>query len=214
MQIHDITKAAGAHKRRMRVGRGESSGKGKTSGRGDKGCQSRSGGGVRPLTMGGALTLARRFPKVGFSNYKFETRYDEVNLLDLEKRFEAGATVDVDVLRKAGLVSGRSPMVKILAKGALTKKLMVEAHAFSASAKAAIEQAGGEAKLIEQIDKAAAWKAKRRTKALEKRARIAKLRGDAPAAGKNTPSAVAPTDAPAATDTPPAAAGGESSTTE
>lgn len=168
MKLHEITKAAGAHKRPQRVGRGDSSGKGKTSGRGHKGCQSRSGGGVRRLSQGSQLPIFRRIPKRGFNNFNFRTEYELVNLRDLEARFDAGATVDLDTLRKAGLIHGRDGLVKILGKGELTKKLSISAHAASKGAKEAIEKAGGTLTLIPVLDKAAAWKAKRRTVVLAK----------------------------------------------
>ena len=161
MLISTVTQAAGAHKRRKRLGRGESSGKGKTSGKGHKGCQSRSGGGTRALTEGGQMPIFRRLPKRGFSNFNFRTEYEVVNLGDLERRFEDGDTVDIEVLRKSRLVAGKDPLVKILAKGKLTKKLTVEAHAVSEAARKAVESAGGALKLIERVDPAAAWRQKR-----------------------------------------------------
>jgi ribosomal protein L18E len=109
------------------------------------------------------MPLFRRLPKRGFNNANFRTTYQPVNLQDLERRFDDGATVDLAALVERGVVNGRRPLVKVLAKGALNKKLTVHAHAFSEKAKAAIEQAGGTATLIPQVDRAAAWKAKRRT---------------------------------------------------
>jgi large subunit ribosomal protein L15 len=143
------------------VGRGESSGKGKTAGRGHKGCQSRSGGGVHPLSEGGQMPIFRRLPKRGFSNYNFRNEFEIVNVAELERCFGDGDTVDPDVLRKLRLIQGPSPRVKVLAKGALAKKLTVEAHAFSVKARQAIEDAGGTVKLIELPDSAALARAKR-----------------------------------------------------
>ena len=94
---------AGAYKRRKRVGRGDGSGKGKTCGRGHKGCQSRSGGGVRPLTEGGQMPFFRRMPKRGFSNFQFRDEFEIVNVGALDQRFRDGDTVDTDVLRKLRL---------------------------------------------------------------------------------------------------------------
>ena len=163
MMLNDITRTAGARSRRKRVGRGESSGHGKTCGRGTKGCQSRSGGGVRPLTEGGQMPIFRRLPKRGFSNFQFCTRYEVVNLADLEARFADGATVDVAALQRARLVrTGQGP-VKVLGTGALSKKLTIEAHAVSQSAREAIEKAGGTVKLIARRDPAKQAKAKRKT---------------------------------------------------
>lgn len=161
MQIHDITSAAGRHKRRKRVGRGEASGSGKTSGRGQKGAQSRAGYGTGLLYIGGSQPLFRRVPKRGFSNFHFRTEYEVVNLDTLEKTFQAGDRVDMDGVRKLHLVPGRQPYLKILARGALTKKLNIEAHAVSEKARAAIEGAGGSVTLIPVRDSAALAKQKR-----------------------------------------------------
>jgi large subunit ribosomal protein L15 len=150
MMLHEITAQAGAHKPRMRVGRGESSGKGKTCGRGNKGLQSRAGGGTRRLTEGGQMPLVRRLPKRGFSNVQFRVEYEIVNVGQLGERFKDGETVNPDALRKQRLVrAGRAP-VRVLGAGALARKLTVEAHAFSAKAKELIESAGGTARVIEQ----------------------------------------------------------------
>lgn len=180
MQLHEITKAAGANKRRKRLGRGESSGLGKTSGKGHKGCQSRSGGGTRRLSQGSQLPIFRRIPKRGFNNFNFRTDYEVVNLRDLDKCFDNGAKVDQDALLKARLIHGTDTLIKILGKGELTKKLAISAHAASAGAKTAIEKSGGTLELIEVLDKAAAWKAKRRTVVLAKLAKhpeLAKKKG-------------------------------------
>ncbi len=171
MNLNEITAQAGARKRRKRVGRGESSGAGKTCGRGHKGCQSRSGGGTRPLYEGGQMPLFRRVPKRGFSNVKFATPVDVLNLGRLDQLFNDGDDLTIDVLRAKRLVNGGSHLVKILAKGDISKKLTIHAHAFSASAREAIEKAGGTAKLIERIDAAAQAKAKRFS---AKKARLAK----------------------------------------
>jgi large subunit ribosomal protein L15 len=164
MMLNDITTAAGAHKRRKRVGRGESSGHGKTSGRGTKGAQSRGGFSTRPLTEGGQMPVFRRLPKRGFSNFHFRTEYVVVNLADLEQGFEGGAKVDVAALRKAGLVRGAGASVKVLGDGVLTKKLALEVHAVSEKARQAIEKAGGTLTLLARPDSAALAKAKRNTR--------------------------------------------------
>jgi len=163
MILNEITQAAGRNRRPKRVGRGESSGAGKTAGRGHKGCQSRSGGGTRPLSEGGQMPIFRRLPKRGFSNYDFRTEYAIVDLGDLDRRFADGDTIDLDLLKKVRLVQHSAKRVKVLAKGKLGKKLTVEAHAFSANAGKAIADAGGTAKVIEQLDPAAAARAKRNT---------------------------------------------------
>ncbi len=131
---HEITALAGAGKRRKRVGRGESSGLGKTCGRGHKGLQSRSGGGTRRMTEGGQMPIFRRLPKRGFNNENFRTEFEIINLGTLNERFSDGDTVDLAKLRAARLVHGAKPLVKVLAKGALECKLTVEAHAFSKQA--------------------------------------------------------------------------------
>ena len=164
MMLNEITQEAGAHKRRMRIGRGESSGKGKTSGRGNKGCQSRSGGGTRPLHEGGQMPIFRRLPKRGFSNFHFRTEFAVVNLLRLERSFEDGATVDPATLFDRRLIDRNKGYVKVLGHGELTKKLVVHAHAVSQAAREAIEKAGGTITLIERLDRAAAAKAKRNSK--------------------------------------------------
>ncbi len=161
MMLNQITSAAGAHKRRRRVGRGESSGTGKTAGRGHKGCQARSGGGVRPLTEGGQMPIFRRIPKRGFSNADFRRRFEVVNLAALDRRFSDGDTVDHAALLAARLVQDPRGPVKVLAKGTLSKKLTVEAHAFSEKARQQIEQAGGSVKVVEMLDRAEAARAKR-----------------------------------------------------
>ena len=163
MMLHEITKTAGRHKRPKRVGRGESSGPGKTCGRGHKGCLSRSGGGPHPLSEGGQMPIFRRIPKRGFSNFKFRTEFEVVNLAELGRRFADGDTVSLDALTRLRLVQGRAPLVKILAKGGLDKKLNVEAHAFSEKARRAIENAGGTTRLIERRNPPAVAKAKRNT---------------------------------------------------
>ncbi|MFM7133200.1 MAG: 50S ribosomal protein L15 [Planctomycetota bacterium] len=143
MMIHDITAKVGPHKRSKRLGRGEASGKGGTSGRGHKGAKSRAGWNSRPAYAGGATPFSRRFPKRGFSNAGFRVEYYVVNVRDLQKHFEAGATVDIDALVKLGLVPNAKLGLKVLGSGDLAKKLTVVAAAFSASAKSKIENAGG-----------------------------------------------------------------------
>ena len=146
MKLHDLTPAAGATKPAYRKGRGAGSGNGKTAGRGHKGQWARSGGGVRPGFEGGQMPLARRLPKRGFHNI-FGTTYAPVNVSALEK-FEDGAVVDAKALLDAGILSKCTYGVKILGNGEITKKLTVKASAFSESAKAKIEAAGGKAEVV------------------------------------------------------------------
>jgi large subunit ribosomal protein L15 len=148
MRLHDLKPRPGAKHRRKRLGQGESSGHGKTSGRGGKGQTARSGSSIRPGFEGGQMPLIRRIPKRGFNNARFAIRYIPVNLEALN-RFEEGATVDMATLRELGLAQGPVKRIKILGDGELTRKLAVQAHAFSASARAKIEKLGGTCQVIE-----------------------------------------------------------------
>lgn len=132
---------------RKRVGRGPGSGTGKTSGKGHKGQNARSGGGVRPGFEGGQLPLFRRLSKRGFNNYNFRTVYATVNVGDLE-RFEEGTTVTKELLIEVGLVKKELDGIKVLGNGELTKKLTVKADKFSSTAKAKIENVGGTTEVI------------------------------------------------------------------
>ena len=143
----DELKPAQKNKTRTRVGRGVGSGLGKTSGRGQKGQNSRSGGGVRPGFEGGQSPLFRRLPKRGFSNARFKTTYAVINLSDLDK-FEDGATVTPELLKEMGLIKQILDGIKVLGNGTLTKKLNVKAHKFSSVAKEQIEKLGGKAEVI------------------------------------------------------------------
>ena len=148
MNLSDVKQSAKRHRRRKRVGRGIGTGSGKTCGRGHKGAKSRSGYARAPTYEGGQMPLFRRLPKRGFSNVRFAEPVAVVNVEALN-RFRKGTTVDPDGLRKAGLVRGRVRRVKILGGGKVKKALTVRAHAFSASAREAIEGAGGQAEVIE-----------------------------------------------------------------
>lgn len=161
MMINEITREAGAHKRRKRIGRGEASGQGTTAGKGHKGQLARSGGKSRPMTEGGQMPIFRRLPKRGFSNVQFATPIEIVNLSDLARAFDDGAQVGLDELRAARLIRSKRAEVKVLAKGKLEKKLSVAAHRFSEKAKSVIEQAGGSVEVVAVLDKAAAAKSKR-----------------------------------------------------
>src|SRR6478609_10565931 len=146
--LHDLKPAEGSKdKRAFRVGRGQGSGNGKTAGRGNKGAQSRSGWKFKRGFEGGQMPLHRRVPKRGFTNI-FRTEYDVVNLDQLEKLFEKGATVTVESLRDAGIVGSRTAKVKVLARGEMTKALTVQAHKFSGKAAEKIAAAGGKAEAI------------------------------------------------------------------
>ena len=146
MNLHELSPAAGSNTKAYRKGRGNGSGNGKTAGRGQKGQWARSGGGVRVGFEGGQMPLARRLPKRGFHNI-FAKPLEAVNVSALEK-FEDGATVDAQALLEKGILSKCRYGVKILGKGDITKKLTVQASAFSASAKEKIEAVGGKAEVI------------------------------------------------------------------
>ena len=141
MNLHELSPAAGSNTKAYRKGRGAGSGNGKTGGRGQKGQWARSGGGVRVGFEGGQMPLARRLPKRGFHNI-FAKPLEAINVSVLDK-FEDGAVVDAKALLEKGILSKCEYGVKILGNGSLTKKLTVQAAAFSASAKEKIEAAGG-----------------------------------------------------------------------
>lgn len=142
MKLHELSPAEGSKKAVKRIGRGAGSGQGKTAGKGHKGQKARSGYSRRPGFEGGQMPLQRRVPKRGFNNI-FATEYAIVNVSDLEKRFEAGATVDAESLVVCGLLKKTLDGVKVLGKGEITKSLTVKVDAISESAKAKIEAAGG-----------------------------------------------------------------------
>ncbi len=150
MRLHTLKPRAGSRHRRKRLGQGESSGHGKTSGRGGKGQSARSGSSIRIGFEGGQMPLIRRIPKRGFNNARHAIRYVAVNLESLN-RFEAGAVVDADAMRKAGLASGPVKRIKILGDGELKQKLTVRAHAFSAAARSKIEALGGACEVIAKV---------------------------------------------------------------
>ena len=147
MKLHELRPNDKAFKERKRVGRGPGSGLGKTSGKGHKGQNARSGGGVRPGFEGGQLPLFRRLPKRGFSNAKFKTEYAVINLSDLNK-FEDGAIVTPEILKEMGILKNQLDGVKVLGNGKLEKKLTVKAHRFSKTAHEAIEKIGGKAEVM------------------------------------------------------------------
>ena len=147
MKLHELQPAAGSKKTRTRVGRGLGSGLGKTSGRGQKGQNSRSGGGVRSGFEGGQMPLYRRLPKRGFNNV-FAKQYAEVNVEQLN-RFEDGATVDPVALIEAGILKNVRDGIRILGTGTLeTKNLTVIANGFTKAAEEKITAAGGKVEVI------------------------------------------------------------------
>ena len=146
MKLHELQYTEGARKTRKRVGRGTSSGTGKTAGRGQKGQGARSGGGKKPGFEGGQTPLFMRLPKRGFTNFN-KLEYAIVNL-DQLNTFEAGSVVCPKALKEAGLIKKELDGVKVLGNGTLEKAITVKAHKFSKSALAAIEAAGGKTEVI------------------------------------------------------------------
>ena len=146
MKLSELSPVAGSTQVGKRKGRGTGTGNGKTGGRGHKGQKARSGGKVRIGFEGGQMPLARRVPKRGFNNI-FAEPLTAVNVSELEV-FENGTVVDAAALIEKGVISNCKYGLKVLARGELTKKLTVKAAAFSESAKAKIEQAGGKAEVV------------------------------------------------------------------
>ena len=146
MKLHELSPAPGSVKDVKRIGRGHGSGNGKTAGKGHKGQKARAGRGIRAGFEGGQMPLHRRIPKRGFNNI-FATPYGAINVAALN-RFEDGAVVNTEALLNAGIINKAPYGVKILGNGKIEKKLTVQVAAFSESAKAKIEAAGGKAEVI------------------------------------------------------------------
>ena len=147
MKIHELKPPKGSITKRKRVGRGPGSGHGKTSCRGHKGANARSGGGVLPGFEGGQMPLKRRLPKWGFHNL-FRKEYTIVNVRDLA-RFEQGSVVYLKALITSGLVKKTSAPIKLLGEGTIGYPLTLKVHAYSKSAKEKIEAAGGKVETVE-----------------------------------------------------------------
>ena len=145
MKLHELKNVPGAVHRKKRVGCGEGGGHGKTSGRGGKGQTARSGGSIRPGFEGGQMPLYRKLPHRGFNNYEHRTEIAVLNVGDLASLDAGVKDVNAELLASAGLIRGGEKTVKILGDGELSRALNVTAAKFSASAKAKIEQAGGQA---------------------------------------------------------------------
>lgn len=148
MRLHALSPAPNSTKKSVRVGRGTGSGIGKTSGRGSKGQNSRTGGGVRPGFEGGQMPLARRLPKRGFIN-KWRKEYLIINI-DALNNFNSGTTINAELLIDMGLVKffADNRGLKVLGNGKLTKKLTVQASKFTKAAEEAIKAAGGKAEVV------------------------------------------------------------------
>ncbi len=145
MKLHELKNVAGATHRKKRVGCGEGGGHGKTSGRGGKGQTARSGGGIRIGFEGGQMPLYRRLPHRGFNQANFRVEPAVLNVGDLARLDDSVTEVNAEVLAKAGIIRAGESFVKVLGDGELTRALKITASKFSASAKAKIEAAGGEA---------------------------------------------------------------------
>ena len=143
MSEFDLIVPEGATHKKKIVGRGSSSGHGKTAGKGHKGQQARSGGKVYTGFEGGQMPLYRRVAKKGFSNYPFKEIYSIVNLFMIDEKYSDGETVNKETLKEKGLLKKQTALVKVLASGDLTKKLTVDVDKVSAQAQAKIEKAGG-----------------------------------------------------------------------
>ncbi len=148
MNINDVHEGIVKFKKRKRLGRGTGSGLGKTSGRGHKGQRSRAGHSQHPTFQGGAMPMIRRVAKRGFNN-KYGLKVGEVNVGELETRFEAGTEVTPELLKTKNLANYNYGVLKVLGTGEITKALTVSAHKFSASAKEKIEKAGGKIVVLE-----------------------------------------------------------------
>ena len=146
MKLHELSPAPGSVRDVKRIGRGHGSGNGKTAGKGHKGQKARAGRGIRAGFEGGQMPLHRRIPKRGFNNI-FATPYTAINVAVLN-RFEDGAVVNTEALLNAGIINKAPYGVKILGNGKIEKSLTVQVAAFSESAKAKIEAAGGKAEVI------------------------------------------------------------------
>ena len=146
MKLHELSPAPGSTRDVKRIGRGHGSGNGKTAGKGHKGQKARAGRGIRAGFEGGQMPLHRRIPKRGFNNI-FATPYTAINVAVLN-RFEDGAVVNTEALLNAGIINKAPYGVKILGNGKIEKKLTVQVAAYSESAKAKIEAAGGKAEVI------------------------------------------------------------------
>ena len=146
MKLHELSPAPGSVRAAKRIGRGHGSGQGKTAGKGHTGQKARAGRGLQIGFEGGQMPLQRRIPKRGFNNI-FATPYTIINLAALN-RFEEGAVVDAEALLNAGIINKAPYGVKVLGNGKIEKALTVKVAAFSESAKAKIEAAGGKAEVI------------------------------------------------------------------
>lgn len=148
MKLNDLRPAEGSTKKRKRVGRGTGSGRGKTSTRGTKGQNSRTGGGVPAVFEGGQLKLVKRLPKLRGFNNRFKVTYSPINLDTMERVFDPGATIDPAALSAVGLLGKASDPVVVLARGDIQKLVHVKAHRISEKARQKIEAVGGSVEIL------------------------------------------------------------------
>lgn len=148
MKLNELKPAPGSKKTRKRVGRGESSGLGKTCGKGSNGQKSRSGASIPAGFEGGQMPLIKRVPKRGFSNYPFKKEYALINVMDLEELFDNGTEITAELLLESGVIKKVLDGIKVLGDGDITKKFTVKVQKISESAKNKIEAAGGKVEVI------------------------------------------------------------------
>ncbi len=148
MKLNELKPAPGSKKTRKRVGRGESSGLGKTCGKGSNGQKSRSGASIPAGFEGGQMPLIKRVPKRGFSNYPFKKEYAVINVMDLEELFDNGTEITAELLLESGVIKKVLDGIKVLGDGDITKKFTVKVQKISESAKNKIEAAGGKVEVI------------------------------------------------------------------
>ncbi|MEZ4674130.1 MAG: 50S ribosomal protein L15 [Caldilineaceae bacterium] len=149
MKLHDLRPSKGATQERKRVGRGTGSGKGKTSTRGTKGQNSRTGGGVLPVFEGGQIKLVKRLPKLRGFNNRFKVYYTPINLDTMDGVFESGSTIDAEALVSVGLLGKLANPIVVLGRGEITKPLHVKVQRISESARKKIEAAGGTVEILD-----------------------------------------------------------------
>jgi len=148
MRLNDLSPATGSKKKRKRIGRGPGSGHGGTSCKGHKGQKARSGASIRPGFEGGQMPLHRRMPKRGFHNI-FKTEFETINVKDLQ-RFESAPDIDIDVLKKSGLIKSVKTLVKLLGDGELSFPVNIKVHQATKAAVEKIESSGGKVELLIQ----------------------------------------------------------------
>lgn len=147
MELHELKKNIGATKTCKRVGRGQGSGLGKTSGRGEKGQKARSGASINPVFEGGQSPLYKRLHKRGFSNAQFKVRYASINVGELNN-FNDGDVITPELLKEKGIIKNQLDGIKVLGNGTLNKKITIKANRFSSAALKKIEESGSKAEVI------------------------------------------------------------------